>query len=73
VVSLVSVTLISAFAGPLLFRVVRQQVEIRNKDLILSAANNAQRALSDYLSGQADVDAVNRSISPLFANRPEIH
>ena len=72
VVSLISVTLISIYAGGILFSAVRQQVEHHYEDLIFAAANDVEIPLADYLTGNETLDPVRQSIGRIFVNMQEV-
>jgi len=72
-VSLASITLISIYAGNVLYNAVRRQVEHRYEDLAFAATNELEKPLVQYLSGEMDVEQLEASIAHLFATKPEVH
>jgi signal transduction histidine kinase len=72
-VSLISILLISIYAGSVLFNAVRSQVEHSYEDLAFSATNELEIPLAAFLSGVGSEADVAAAITHLFASKPEIH
>jgi signal transduction histidine kinase len=72
IVSLVSVALISIYAGNILFNAVRIQVEHRYEDLIYAAANDLQFVMEEYVAGNASIDQLSGSVEHFFSSEPEV-
>ncbi len=71
-VSLISVSLISFYAGQVLFKAVRREVEHRYEDLAYAATNQLEKPLSDYLLGDIDREQLESELSSIFIGVPEI-
>jgi signal transduction histidine kinase len=72
VVSLISVALISLYAGQTLFNAVRAQVEHRYEDLLFAAVNQIEQPLQNYLAGQHGSESIQQSLEPSMAYHPEV-
>lgn len=73
VVALVSIALISIYAGSVLFGAVRRQAEHRYEDLAFAATNELELPLVDYYDNKATEADVYNSIAFLFINKPDVH
>lgn len=73
VVALVSIALISVYAGSVLFNAVRRQAEHRYEDLAFAATNELELPLVDYYENEATEADVYNSIAYLFLNKPDVH
>lgn len=71
-VSLISISLISIYAGQVLLNAVRREVEHRYEDLAYVATNQLEKPLLDYLQGSIEQDSLARELSVIFASATEI-
>jgi signal transduction histidine kinase len=71
-VSLISVALISAYSGHIVFSVLRQQIEREYADLISAIASDINVELVEHLAGRGTLDPVRASIEPIFAGQGEV-
>ena len=70
-VSLISLTLISAYASHILYTSVRRQVERHYEDLIFVVANQMEGILAAYQAGSTGSDQVARAIEHIFPDSEE--
>lgn len=71
-VSLISVSLMSIYAGQVLLNAVRREVEHRYEDLAYAATNRVEKPFSDYLLGDIDREQLESELSSIFFGVPEI-
>ena len=71
-VSLVSIILISVYAGGTVYHASRAQVEHRYEDLAFAAADLLERPLLEYQENTIAQSDLTVSIAKLFRNNPEI-
>ncbi|HEX9029081.1 MAG TPA: hypothetical protein VF823_07895, partial [Anaerolineales bacterium] len=72
-VSLISITLISAFAANSIFKAAREDIERSAEDLAYAAGSALEAPMSDFISGSKDITASKNVLMHLLANHPEIH
>ena len=72
-VSLVSIALISIYAGIVLFNAARKQVEHRYESITFAASNYLEQPLIDFLTGNGSIDEIDETIARIFADAPEVH
>lgn len=71
-VSLVSIALISIYAGQVLFSAAHREVEHLYEDLVLAASNDLEQVFSEYLVGQVPLDQVIQTLQSAFSDQPEV-
>jgi len=71
-VSIISIILISVYAGSTLYRATRAQVEHRYEDLAFAAADLLERPLLEYKINSSAQSDLTVSIAKLFRNNPEV-
>ncbi len=69
-VSLVSIALISLYAGQVLYGAVRQQVEHHYEDLAFAAANDVEQSFIAYLNNTASEEDILAILARTFSNVP---
>ena len=69
-VALISITLISAFAGRSIFNAAREQTGHNAEDLAFAASNAIEKPLSNYLQGQAGREQIEAAANPIFEDAP---
>lgn len=72
-VSLVSIALISIYAGIVLFDDARKQVEHRYESITFAASNYLEQPLIDFLTGIGSEEEIKEAVERIFANAPEVH
>jgi len=71
-VSLISIALISIYAGQVLFTAARREVEHHYEDLAFAAANEIEQVFSEYLVGQAPLERVVNSMQTILGDQSEV-
>ncbi len=71
-VSLISISLISAYAGQVLLNAVRREVEHRYEDLAYAFTHRLEKPLSDFMQGSIDRDALSNQFVSIFMAVPEV-
>ncbi len=71
-VSLISIVLISVYAGGTLYSATRTQVEHRYEDLAFAAADLLEHHLLEYQENRSVQPNLSISIAKLFRNNPEV-
>ncbi|MCK4976261.1 MAG: hypothetical protein KAS36_04985, partial [Anaerolineales bacterium] len=72
-VALVSIALISIYAGVVLFNAARTQAEHRYESIAFVASNYLEQPLIDILEGGGSEEEVREAIALIFAEVPEVH
>lgn len=72
-VALVSIALLSIYAGVVLFNATRKQATDRYESIAFTAANNLEQPLMDYLAGDASEQEIKEAVAFVFADVPEVH
>lgn len=72
-VSVVSISLISLFAGNVLYSATRRNVEHRYEDMAFAASNYLEQPLIDLISGEGSEGDLEAALAQVFANSPEVH
>jgi signal transduction histidine kinase len=72
-VALVSIALISIYAGVVLFNAARKQAEHRYESLAFAATDYLEQPLIDFLEGGGSEEDISEAIALIFAEVPEVH
>jgi signal transduction histidine kinase len=72
-VSVVSIALISLFAGNVLLSAARKNVEHRYQDMAFAASNYLEQPLIDLISGEGSQGDIEAALAQVFAGSPEVH
>lgn len=72
-VALVSIALLSIYAGIVLFSATRKQATDRYESIAFSAANDLEQPMMDYLAGDASEQDIKEALAFVFADIPEVH
>lgn len=72
-VSMISIGILSIYAGNQIFNAVRRQVEHHYEDLAFAATNSLEQPLIDLTAGNATPEELKSSLHGILTNYPEVH
>lgn len=72
-VALVSIALLSIYAGVVLFNAVRKQAIDQYDSIAFAAANQLEQPLMDYIEGRGSEQEVKEAVGSVFGDYPEVH